>query len=62
MPLQKATDLKDCSHDRWETIPRCNTDEVGHVVCSALKGLEASTRYVYPFDIKNSITIMCKKR
>jgi hypothetical protein len=36
MPLQKAADFEDCSHNRWGTTRNCCTDEaVG--VCSALE-------------------------
>jgi hypothetical protein len=36
---------------------------IAHTATSldALKGLETSTKYVYRFDTKNSITLMCKK-
>jgi hypothetical protein len=36
MPLQKAADFEDCSHDKWGTAPRCCTDEAGCVVCTAI--------------------------
>jgi hypothetical protein len=47
MPLQKATDFEDYSHDRWGTAPRCCTDEAGCVVCNALNSrtLEIDNTY-----------------
>jgi hypothetical protein len=47
MPIQRAADFEDCSHDRWETAPKHCTDESGCVVCDALNSRNLETDNTY---------------
>jgi hypothetical protein len=35
-PLHEVTDFGGCSHNKWRTASRCNTDKVRCAVCDAL--------------------------
>jgi hypothetical protein len=52
MPLEKAADLEDCSHDRWGTAPRCYINEAGYVI-SAMQFIAEAWRMVTPTKINN---------
>jgi hypothetical protein len=51
MPLQKAADFEDCSHDKWETEVRCCQMKLD--VLSAMHFIAEASGVIMPTRIKN---------
>jgi hypothetical protein len=51
VPLKKAVDSEDCSHDGWGNAPRCCTDETE--LLSAVQFITESWRLITLTTIKN---------